>query len=129
MVGSSVEEPETINFPVEGSTPSRSATQIPFIIWEEYNLTENRFNFPKPAFIPPKDNGLLSPKDQSHHAPSPDVATLAASTGNDKIAAILLRAREAAKEQAKIIESKKSSSSPKKKKGGEDKEQSPIQQI
>lgn len=73
-----------------------------------------RFTAPRPAFVTPKDEGLLTPKSQDHHAPAPSLVTRAVSEGNDKIAALLEKAQKDAKEQAKIIEAAKKPSTQKK---------------
>jgi hypothetical protein len=64
----------------------------------------DQFSAPKPSFVAPKDNGLLTPKDQSHHVPAPSLVERAQNVGNDKVAQLLAEARERAKEQAKIFE-------------------------
>lgn len=70
-------------------------------------VKEDTFEGKRPTFTAPKDDDLTSPKSQDHHEPAPSLVKRAEIEGNDKIATLLAKVQQDAKDQAKIIETVK----------------------
>lgn len=78
-------------------------------------VKEDSFEGKRPTFSAPKDDEIITPKSQDHHDPAPSLVKRAESEGKDKIAELLAKVQQAAKDQAKIIETAKKPKTTKKK--------------